>query len=351
VTSTWRFIAAMELLLSCTSAASVEPSSQTYSPSPSSISNAVSPSEATPSAAKTLPVGAISVSIQLPGALAAGFDSVWAQDRSDGSLVRIDRDGAIIATIPNVIERQGGTLGELDQTIAVGFGSIWTLARGRVVRIDPSANRVVASISMPDYAASLVAGPDAMWVACCAGGPAGSGLWPRLIRIDPSTNSARVLTRHGTSPISIGVGSGVIWWGNSSSASSVSRLDIATGAETYLQTCTYAKFIVPTRRWIWLIGADGSAERLDPSSDTSNPCVLPPPTKKARIALGVTYADGTIWINDGDLAGFDADTGKVTTRTPVAGHQLWQGVAGVAILEHHAWLVDLAGHRVVRVSL
>jgi hypothetical protein len=45
------------------------------------------------------------------------------------------------------------------------------------------------------------------------------------------------------------------------------------------------------------------------------------PVRKARVALGVTYARGRIWINDGDLVGFDAITGKLTNRLEVSGRQ------------------------------
>ena len=72
--------------------------------------------------------------------------------------------------------------------------------------------------------------------------------------------------------------------------------------------------------------------------------------RKAGASLGVTYSHGTVWINDGNLVGFDADTGRVTARYHISGHQSWQAVAGIAILGSDAWLVDPGGGRIVRVN-
>jgi hypothetical protein len=269
--------------------------------------------------------------------MVSGFGSIWVQSTADGSLWRIGPEGHVQAKILQVFST--GRASKLDQPAAVGFSSVWTLMGRSVVRIDAATNLVSDRISLPAYAEWIAKGPDAMWVA--TNGP------PRLLRIYPETGK-ETATRGANplvSPAGLGVGFDAIWWVNGSEAASVSRIDPANGYKsTYIPLPEYARFVVPTERYVWLIG-QGRAAWLDPSDNT----ISRHAPRKAAIALGVTYADGTIWINDGGIVGFDARTGEVTTQMAVAGQQDYQSVAGIAVLGSDIWLVDPADQRVVRV--
>lgn len=274
-----------------------------------------------------------------PGAVIAAFGSIWVESRQDGTILRIDRHGEVVAKIPHVI-RSTQPLGSDSFTLGAGFGSVWALGKGVVVRIDPATNRATSRIELPAYAYGLAVGEGAVWVACCAGGPPGSGIWPRLIRVDPATETASMFAKTLASPSSIAVGSGYVWWGNSSEAGAMQRIDPATGAQVRIEAANM-RFIVPTPRWTWLLSgwttqrvATGS---VAPAKDAG---------RKARIAIGASYADGTVWINAGDAIGFDANTGKVrvTIDLPRAS---WQATGGIAKLGSRIWLADPRRNRVV----
>jgi hypothetical protein len=276
--------------------------------------------------------------------MVSAFGSLWVQSTTDGSLWRIGSDSEVQARIPGVFLTRG-RLANLDQPMAAGFGSVWTLMGHSLVRIDPATNSPSARIEIPPFTASIATGQDAMWAACCTAAPPGTGSWPRLLRIDPVTNSASVVATTLTDPAGLGAGFGSVWWVNGSEAASVSRIDPVNGREMRIGLPVYAGFVVPTKRWLWLIG-QGQVARLDPL----NGSVSKGTVQRARQSFGVTYTDGTVWINDGDLVGFDAMTGRVTARESVNGPQDWQSVAGIAVLGPDVWLVDPADQRVVRVK-
>ena len=122
---------------------------------------------------------------------------------------------------------------------ATGFGSVWTydLASGRVLRVDPRAHRVVATIPVrsgsPDTA--LAVGDGAVWTVPAQqivhSSPVPPATTPvTLSRIDPRTNRvvARVTLR-GLRPIDLAAAGGAVWvWGEAGAQ----RIDPAHGRAT-----------------------------------------------------------------------------------------------------------------------
>jgi DNA-binding beta-propeller fold protein YncE len=145
-----------------------------------------------------------------PDALALGEDSVWAVERYDEQVVRLDPEtGAVRAEISFGAPRPPGlnfrgnpiltaaVIGEggvwvsdfidgvvwwidprtnsVKRTISVGsagaidvgFGSIWVANRvdGTVSRIDPSSGRIVARIKVAERVGALAVGEGGVWVA------------------------------------------------------------------------------------------------------------------------------------------------------------------------------------------
>ena len=276
-------------LAGCSAASSTTPPAATVSAS-AVPPTSVPPSSEPPSSPE--PSANLTIDVPKPGAVVAAFGSIWVQSRQDGTVWRIDRQGKIIAKIPHVI--RSDKLGWESFTLGAGSGSVWTLGDGIVARIDPDMNKVISKIGVPDYAFGLAVGEGAVWVACCAGGPPGSGIWPRLIRIDPQSETALVFAKTLTSPSSFAVGRGYVWWGNFSEAGAMQRIDPVTGAQVRIEADNM-RFIVPTPRWIWLL-ASGSTQRVAagsvaPAKDAG---------RKGPTAIGATYADGMVWIN-GDV--------------------------------------------------
>jgi hypothetical protein len=166
-----------------------------------------------------------------------------------------------------------------------------------------------------------------------------------LIEIDSATGKASVLQTTGVSPSGLGYGHGSVWWINFSEAGGVTRIDPTSAGVTVISS-PYARFVAATQTEMWFVDVSGEAFSISPDGGSATHA-----TSKAPVALGVTSDSSTVWINDGDLVGFDAKTGKVTQRVDVSGSQKAQSVAGIAILGGGIWLVDPKGQRVVEATL
>jgi streptogramin lyase len=95
-----------------------------------------------------------------PRFLAVGEDAVWVMNQGDGSVTRVDKTGAVVATIPvSDVPIQGGD-------IAVGGGAVWVRTeQDLVVRIDPATNAVIERYGPPSGSGSVAADDDALWVS------------------------------------------------------------------------------------------------------------------------------------------------------------------------------------------
>lgn len=155
--------------------------------------------------ASTIPVG------PSPGDLAADQGAVWvsvpAQDPSAPDLVvEIDQaTNQVTSRIP--VE---GSIGE----IAAGEGAVWGIVykpldadagryQGSLVRIDPGADQVVATI--PGVTGPLAVGAGAVWAT------ANDDSDGSLVRIDPVTNKIVATVPLGVRPWHISVGLGAVW--------------------------------------------------------------------------------------------------------------------------------------------
>ncbi len=145
--------------------------------------------------------------------LAVGGGAVWGAVAGVG-LARIDpQTNEVVATVP---------IGPVPASVAVGGGAVWTACcaetstPGRImlIRVDPESNRVVARIPLRgSLPAAVGVGPSGVWVV--GERLAGQRLW----RVDPTTNrvSASVaLPDDIGAGGSILVGADVVWltsWG------------------------------------------------------------------------------------------------------------------------------------------
>src|SRR6185312_2778711 len=125
----------------------------------------------------SLPAGRRTATVRLPGAVTAvavGYGSVWAlDDRS--TLYRIDPRGARVRK-----EIPLGTAAAYN--IWAGAGSIWVAddQGAEVVRVSPSANKVIAHIPVGDGPADMVFAGKNAWVITHRDST--------LFRIDAATN-------------------------------------------------------------------------------------------------------------------------------------------------------------------
>lgn len=155
------------------------------------------------------------------GAMAVFRGSLWAADCKENALIRIDtRNGRRIAVIPTGI---GNPAGELN--VVAGAGSVWIASddQGTLARVDPSTNRVVASIAVKPGTWFLSFGFGSLWAV--------SSRERVLQQIDPRTNSVVKTTALGNEPGFLAAGEGAVWVQEQGDGT-VARIDPRSGEVT-----------------------------------------------------------------------------------------------------------------------
>jgi DNA-binding SARP family transcriptional activator len=148
---------------------------------------------------RTVPIG-------FAGDIAVAGNGVWISGDTN-TLVRVD---PIYGTVAQRIRlphhgverpRSGGG-------VAFGAGSVWASQRhSRVLRIDPVGERIQKVVDVPD-AGVLAFGGGALWV--------GSSELGKLTKIDPRANAIVASVRVGPSICCLAVGAGYVWAANDS---------------------------------------------------------------------------------------------------------------------------------------
>ena len=121
--------------------------------------------------------------------------------------------------------RLGGGPLTVGEPLAVGEGAVWAVnaAGGRLMRIDPARNAIVARIKV-GVPAAIAAGDGGVWLA--------NQSFNTVTRVDPATHMHTII-RVGRSPEGIAVSPGAVWVANAGSLANaggptVSRIDPAT---------------------------------------------------------------------------------------------------------------------------
>jgi hypothetical protein len=251
--------------------------------------------------------------VEVPGnpqRLAFGFGAVWVTN-SNGTVSRID-PGAdrVIATIP--LPQPG----RRPEAIATGAGMVWVAASaGMVWRIDPAVNQVVGRVDTGRLLykpISLAVQDDAVWVVCCANAAPGRHPDGKLIRLDPG--GGRVAAR------------------------------IAVRGDPFA--------VAADPQAVWVATAQGAAERID--QVTNQVMAVIPAGGPIGGIQAVAVGHGGVWLADpGDsvVLRVDPATNRTVARIPVAGaHHLAVDETGVWVVsgyEAALVLVDPASNRPV----
>jgi virginiamycin B lyase len=152
--------------------------------------------------------------------LTAGFGSIWVPSCGDKTLGRVDvKTNSLAATLPIApAESEGG--------IATSDDAVWLVTdwsgketQGRLSRIDPKTNSVVAEIEVPQGSAAVVYGDGAVWVTS----PAKSV----VTRVDARTNKVTDTISTGPGPRFETFGGGAVWTLNQGDGT-ISRVDTKT---------------------------------------------------------------------------------------------------------------------------
>ena len=212
-----------------------------------------------------IPSGAVDVAV--------GRDAIWVS--GFGRMTRLDPStDQVVATVK--------TPGTEDYShVAVGLGAVWvTSDGGTLYRIDPNSNRVVATILVGGPSVGVATGGGYVWVTRPT---AGIG---ELIRVDPATNRVTgAPIDAGPGPIAALYGFGALWVTNSS-PSSVVRVDPSTGT---VSTMDFTGRLAAGYGSLWAT-SDDSVVRADPKSGR--------PTATVRIprAEAVAAGEGRVWV-------------------------------------------------------
>jgi hypothetical protein len=253
------------------------------------------------SIASTEPVGlraAGAVNVRGPQALLANAGSLWIATPS--SVVRLNlRSGSKLGRIP--MPTNG-----VDAGLAFGAGSIWLAPTGasRLLRIDPSNNRLVANIHLgvnhkgrlSSLGGGVAFAAGRVWVSRVSNGPRGD-----VVSVNPTTN------RETATPVTVGSGPdtvisafGSLWVDNTS---------VVVGKNAPSQTYPAVSRIDPRTRRVtteWFSGTPATAfgsvwVETDAGSDDAAIIRVNPANGKtlAQIdvprVIGISSGSGRLW--------------------------------------------------------
>jgi len=135
------------------------------------------------------------------GTMAYADGAIWAANCTDLNLYRINTETAEIDAIleTGIAEPRGET------NVVAGAGSVWVPsdAEGKISRIDPATNEVIATVDVVAGTFFLAFGMDAVWAVA-----SGQNL---LQKIDPATNEVVGSVELGAQPGFLAAGEGYVW--------------------------------------------------------------------------------------------------------------------------------------------
>lgn len=235
------------------------------------------------------------------------------------------------------------TVGRIAGDMVAGAGAIWVsdAEAGKILRIDPSTNEVVAQI---DAFAQSIAFDGSLWAIHETGSDAS------LLQIDPATNTVvATIPLPGVGPGStrgLAAGAGSIWISmpvpvSDQAVPSVVRVDPVSQTIVATITSIGAFGSVATDDAVWVADIQSNTlVRIDPAT---NEIV-------ARIAVGggptsVEVGAGSVWVTNqesGSVSRIDPATNEVIATINLGPFHLdaLEHPVGIAIDEHGVWVTD-----------
>jgi len=135
------------------------------------------------------------------GTMAIAAGAVWGSECTGKQVYRIALEtGALETMIATGLADPSG-----ETNVVAGAGSVWVASdpAGKIARIDPVTNAVVAEVTVAPATAFLAFGFDAVWAVSSAG--------QVLQKIDPATNSVVGTAPLGKQPGFLAAGEGAVW--------------------------------------------------------------------------------------------------------------------------------------------
>ncbi len=226
------------------------------------------------------------IKVYPPETVAAGDSAVWLSNPSDDTVTRIDPSTNKVAATIHV--------GPSPEGIAVSPGAVWVATAGgpSVSRIDPATNRVVATIPVGPKRAccaehmSVIASPRAVWVAVPYG--------KRLVRIDPATNRVVATAALDFEPCGSLAADRTGVWSSACGVGVVARVDARTNELTARVTEVQPVGLEVAFGSVWVADSgSGNVDQIDPRTGR---LVARLHVSGLIVRLGAAF--GSIWVND-----------------------------------------------------
>jgi YVTN family beta-propeller protein len=270
-----------------------------------------------------------------PGAIATGGGFVWAASESEGTVSRValDRDSIQVLEI-----------GESANGIAYGADAVWVTngEEREVVQINPEPLGVVQTFAVGNGPAAVAVGERAVWVANTIDGT--------LSRIDLATGAETTIPV-GASPAGVAVGEGAVWVTNEATGT-VLRLDPRSGAIVQpVSVGNGPTGIAVGESGVWVANRqDGTVSRIDPATNSVSATIPDVGVNPTAVAAGLD----AVWVanaGDGTVARIDPAAGRVDETIAVE-----SSPNDIALADGNVWTTTLpspAGHRggVLRVEV
>ncbi|MFN3990544.1 MAG: YncE family protein [Erythrobacter sp.] len=135
------------------------------------------------------------------GTMAIAAGAVWGAECTGKQVYRVALATAEIeATIATGLADPRG-----ETNVVAGAGSVWVASdpAGKIARIDPATNAIIAEIAVAPATAFLAFGFDALWAVSSEG--------KLLQKIDPATNAVVGTAPLGNQPGFLAAGEGAVW--------------------------------------------------------------------------------------------------------------------------------------------
>ena len=294
-----------------------------------------------------------------PAGIAVGGGYAWVANSGEGTVWKIDQRtnrvvGKVVVGDPgalegceshNVHQTPHGDFRirncDLPKAVAFSRGAVWA-GKGdtkSLVRIDPTSDRVLATIAVGVEPWYIVASDTAVWLS--------DWRTNTVVRVDPASNSV-VATVAGlpAGPTGLALAPGALWVA-SSRGNMLTRIDTATNRVAgTLATDPTPLPVAYAYGSIWVRNefkeGNGTVQRVDPTSGevTATIPVGPPAGRDGLDSLAAF--DGGLWVAGLQLERIDPTTNRVVRRL---NHTCGAVTAGAGAL----WTVDLA-YAVTRIT-
>ena len=218
-----------------------------------------------------------------PCGIASGFGAVWVANDGTGTLARVNPN-------TNRVTRRV-RLGAGLCSVAAGAGFVWmtNYRTGSVVRVSPRTFRA-RRVRVGDEPFDVLVSAGRVWATAWGDG--------RLVVVEP--RSLRVVTRLDVGPYPAGLAAraGSVWVGFGRSATSVARVDPASGEVGRIPVGVTAPAWFSTgTRDLWITGDDNALVHLDPRAER----VVGTARFGRTLGHPAAAGDGTVWVPDKEI--------------------------------------------------